>query len=110
MSTASREGSLEAPTRHPLGQNEPGFYDEASLFDELERVFDICHGCRRCVNLCNSFPTLFDLVDNSDTMEVDGVDRKDYWNVVDHRYLCDLCYRPSVPTCRRTSGTSTFHT
>jgi glycerol-3-phosphate dehydrogenase subunit C len=97
MSTASREGSLEAPTRHPLGQNEPRFYDEASLFDELERVFDICHGCRRCVNLCNSFPTLFDLVDNSDTMEVDGVDRKDYWNVVNHCYLCDLCYLTKCP-------------
>ncbi|MFT7675658.1 MAG: glycerol-3-phosphate dehydrogenase subunit C [Gammaproteobacteria bacterium] len=97
MSTASREGSLEAPTRHPLGQNDPGFYDETAIFDELERVFDICHGCRRCVNLCNSFPTLFDLVDESSTLEVDGVDRKDYWNVVDHCYLCDLCYLTKCP-------------
>jgi Fe-S oxidoreductase len=97
MSTASREGSLDAPTRHPLGQNDPGFYDETAIFDELERVFDICHGCRRCVSLCNSFPTLFDLVDESDTMEVDGVERKDYWNVVDHCYLCDLCYLTKCP-------------
>jgi Fe-S oxidoreductase len=97
MSTVTREGSLEAPTRHPLGQNEPGFYDETAIFDELERVFDICHGCRRCVNLCNSFPTLFDLVDESSTMEVDGVERKDYWNVVDHCYLCDLCYLTKCP-------------
>ena len=97
MSTASREGSLDAPTRHPLGQNEPGFYDETAVFDELERVFDICHGCRRCVSLCHSFPTLFDLVDESSTMEVDGVDRKDYWNVVDHCYLCDLCYLTKCP-------------
>ena len=28
-------------------------------------MFDICHGCRRCVSLCGSFPTLFDLVDES---------------------------------------------
>ena len=97
MSTITREGSLEAPTRHPLGQNEPEFYDETAVFDELERVFDICHGCRRCVNLCNSFPTLFDLVDESSTMEVDGVERKDYWNVVDHCYLCDLCYLTKCP-------------
>jgi len=97
MSTASREGSLEAPTRHPLGQNEPGFYDEAALFDELERVFDICHGCRRCVSLCHSFPTLFDLVDESSTMEVDGVRREDYWKVVDHCYVCDLCYLTKCP-------------
>jgi len=97
MSTGSREGSLEAPTRHPLGQNEPDFYNETAIFDELERVFDICHGCRRCVSLCNSFPTLFDLVDESSTMEVDGVDRQDYWKVVDNCYLCDLCYLTKCP-------------
>jgi ferredoxin len=72
----SREGSLEAPTRHPLGQDTAEFWNEDHLYTELERVFDICHGCRRCVSLCGSFPTLFDLVDDSDTMEVDGVDKK----------------------------------
>ena len=97
MSSVPREGSLQAPTRHPLGQDNPDFYDETKIFDELERVFDICHGCRRCVNLCQSFPTLFDLVDESPTFEVDGVDRKDYWNVVDQCYLCDLCYLTKCP-------------
>jgi len=93
----AREGSLEAPTRHPLGQNNPDFWDEGKLFDELERIFDICHGCRRCVSLCGSFPTLFDLVDESDTMEVDGVAKKDYWKVVDDCFLCDLCYLTKCP-------------
>jgi len=93
----AREGSLEAPTRHPLGQEDPDFYNEEAIFNELERVYDICHGCRRCVNLCKSFPTLFDLVDESDTMEVDGVAKKDYWNVIDHCYLCDLCYLTKCP-------------
>jgi len=94
---AQREGSLEAPTRHALGWDQPDFYDEDSLYKELERVYDICHGCRRCVSLCNSFPTLFDLVDESDTMEVDGVAKQDYWKVVDHCYLCDLCYMTKCP-------------
>ncbi len=93
----AREGSLEAPTRHPLDWKNPQFYDEDDLFEELERVYDICHGCRRCVSLCNSFPTLFDLIDESKTFEVDGVDKKDYWNVVDHCYLCDLCYLTKCP-------------
>ena len=92
-----REGSLEAPTRHALAWQDPAFYDEKDLFAELERVYDICHGCRRCVSLCNAFPTLFDLVDESDTMEVDGVDKRDYWKVVDHCYLCDLCYMTKCP-------------
>lgn len=96
MST-SREGSLEAPTRHALNWQDAEFYNETSLFQELERVFDICHGCRRCVSLCNSFPTLFDLVDESETMEVDGVSKADYWQVVDHCYLCDLCFLTKCP-------------
>jgi Fe-S oxidoreductase len=93
----SREGSLEAPTRHPLDWQSADFYDQASLDQELERVFDICHGCRRCVSLCQSFPTLFDLVDESESMEVDGVAKDDYWKVVDHCYLCDLCYMTKCP-------------
>jgi len=95
--TTTREGSLEAPTRHPIDWKNPEFYNEEKLFAELERVFDICHGCRRCVSLCNSFPTLFDLVDESDTMEVDGVKKEDYWQVVDHCYLCDLCFLTKCP-------------
>jgi len=93
----AREGSLEAPTRHPLDWHSDDFWDEDSLNTELERIFDICHGCRRCVSLCNAFPTLFDLVDESSTMEVDGVDKSDYSKVVDHCYLCDLCYLTKCP-------------
>ena len=93
----TREGSLEAPTRHPLDWTSPDFYDQEKVEKELARVFDICHGCRRCVNLCTSFPTLFDLVDESKTMEVDGVDKRDYWKVVDQCYLCDMCYMTKCP-------------
>ena len=71
-----REGSLEAPTRHPLDWQNPWFWDEAALEKEMERVFDICHGCRRCFNLCDSFPRLFDLIDNGPTGEVDGVPKE----------------------------------
>jgi Fe-S oxidoreductase len=94
---ASREGSLEAPTRHPIDWNSPDFYNEERLLGELHRVYDICHGCRRCVSLCTSFPTLFDLIDEGKTGEMDGVEKKDYWKVVDQCYLCDLCYMTKCP-------------
>jgi glycerol-3-phosphate dehydrogenase subunit C len=94
---SNREGNLEAPTRHPLDWKSDDFYSGESLNKELERVFDICHGCRRCVSLCGAFPTLFDLVDASPTFEVDGVDKKDYWKVVDQCYLCDVCYMTKCP-------------
>ena len=92
-----REGSLEAPTRHPIDWQNPAFYDEAALTKELERVFDICHGCRRCFSLCNAFPTLFDAVDASSSGEVAAVDRKVFWQVVDHCYLCDMCFMTKCP-------------
>ena len=91
------EGNLQAPTRHPLDWKSPDFYDGASLDKELERVFDICHGCRRCVSLCGAFPTLFDLIDESPTLEVDGVDKRAFWKVVDQCYLCDICYMTKCP-------------
>ncbi|MBS0313444.1 MAG: Fe-S oxidoreductase [Proteobacteria bacterium] len=92
-----REGNLEAPTRHPIDWKNPEYWDADALDRELERVYDICHGCRRCVSLCNAFPTLFDLIDESSTMEVDGVAKADYIKVVDECYLCDLCYMTKCP-------------
>jgi glycerol-3-phosphate dehydrogenase subunit C len=92
-----REGSLEAPTRHPIDWQNPEFYDEAKLEAELHRVFDICHGCRRCFNLCDSFPILFDLVDESKTGELDSVDPKDFKKVVDACTLCDMCFLTKCP-------------
>jgi glycerol-3-phosphate dehydrogenase subunit C len=92
-----REGSLEAPTRHRLDWKNPEFYDETELIAEMTRVFDICHGCRRCVSLCGSFPKLFDFVDECPTGEVDGVPKEKYAQVVDQCYLCDVCYMTKCP-------------
>ena len=93
----NREGNLEAPTRHAVDWTNPAFYDQAACETEMERIFDICHGCRRCVSLCQSFPTLFDLVDATTVGEVHGVAKKDFWSVVDQCYLCDLCYMTKCP-------------
>jgi len=94
---ASREGSLDAPIRHPLDWQSEEFLDQAALDAELERVFDICHGCRRCFSLCHAFPTLFDLVDESASGELDTVPKTAYGDVVEHCYLCDLCYMTKCP-------------
>ena len=90
-------GSRVAAARHPVPWRTPEFYDEGALFKELERVFDICHGCRRCFSLCQAFPTLFDAIDKSPSGELDGVPKKAYWAVVDNCYLCDLCYMTKCP-------------
>jgi glycerol-3-phosphate dehydrogenase subunit C len=92
-----REGSLDAPFRRPIAWQDPDYYDLAKVEAEMERVFDICHGCRRCFNLCDSFPTLFDLVDESPTGEIDSVDRKDYGKVAEACTLCDMCFLTKCP-------------
>jgi glycerol-3-phosphate dehydrogenase subunit C len=92
-----REGSVDAPTRHPLDWQDPDFYDRAKIDAEMHRVFDICHGCRRCFNLCDSFPRLFDMIDNSATGELDAVEVKDYAKVVEACTLCDMCFMTKCP-------------
>ena len=92
-----KEGSTEAPTRHPIDWQSPDFYDLEKLDVELRRVFDICHGCRRCFNLCDSFPRLFDLVDASPTGELDEVKSEDFAPVVEACTLCDMCYMTKCP-------------
>lgn len=94
---SNREGNLEAPTRHPIDWQGADYYDAAACEQELARIFDICHGCRRCVSLCQAFPTLFDLVDATDDGEVHGVPKAAYGQVVDQCYLCDLCYMTKCP-------------
>ena len=91
------EGGLEKPTRHIIDWKNPDFLNEEKYEQELRRVADACHGCRRCVSLCNSFPSLFDLIDNSETFEVDGVAYEQFSSVVDHCYLCDLCFMTKCP-------------
>jgi Fe-S oxidoreductase len=92
-----REGGVAAPLRHPLNWRDPAFYDQAGLEQELHRVFDICHGCRRCFSLCQAFPTLFEAIDASSTMELDSVDKSVYGKVVEHCYLCDMCFMTKCP-------------
>lgn len=92
-----REGNLEAPQRRPIDWKNAGYYDEGLLLDELHRVYEVCHGCRRCFNLCNAFPSLFDLVDSGPTGELDGVEKARYWDVVDQCYLCDMCFMTKCP-------------
>ena len=91
------EGGLGAPSRHPIDWRSDSFYDAGAIETEMERVFDICHGCRRCFNLCDSFPILFDMIDEGPTGEVDGVAKADYKKVVDACTLCDMCFMTKCP-------------
>ena len=91
------EGSIQAPVRHPIPWREEDFWDQLSLDDELRRVFDICHGCRRCFNLCDSFPQLFDVIDESESGELDTVSSDTFPKIADSCTLCDMCFLTKCP-------------
>ena len=93
----AREGSLDAPFRHPIAWQDEAYYDLAAVEKEMERQFDICHTCRRCFNLCDSFPRLFDLIDESKTGELDSVAKSDYAKVDEACTLCDMCFLTKCP-------------
>jgi glycerol-3-phosphate dehydrogenase subunit C len=92
-----REGSLEAPARHRIAWEDPDFTDRKKTEAEMHRIFDICHTCRRCFNLCDAFPRLFDLIDNSESGELDTVAPADYRKVADACTLCDMCFMTKCP-------------
>ena len=65
---------------------------EADVREELTRVFDICHDCRLCFNLCSSFPTLFDYVDAHDDQDAGRMTPAQQDQVTDECFQCKLCY------------------
>ncbi|HEX2817847.1 MAG TPA: heterodisulfide reductase-related iron-sulfur binding cluster, partial [Phenylobacterium sp.] len=92
-----REGSLDAPFRHPIAWRDETYYDLEKVEAEMTRQFDVCHTCRRCFNLCDSFPRLFDLIDESKTGELDSVPASDYAKVDEACTLCDMCFLTKCP-------------
>ena len=77
----------------------PKYFDEADVRDELTRVYDICHGCQRCVTLCTSFPTLFEMIDRHDDHDAGRLSPAQQDQVVDECFQCKLCYLncPYIP-------------
>ena len=68
----------------------PGWNKE-QLVNETLRVFDICDGCRRCFNLCPSFNTLLDRIDEYDS-DVSKFTPQNFEQVEKECYYCKLCF------------------
>jgi len=93
----SKKSSIEAPIRHPIDFEHPDFLNPEKLDAEMRRVFDICHGCRRCFNLCDSFPKLFDMIDKSKNEDVQSLSSDKFELVVNACTLCDMCFMTKCP-------------
>jgi len=79
-----------------VSPNDPRYFDARDLETELQRVFEICHNCRMCVNYCGSFPDLFGRIDRDiETRGAVGselLDAADFASVTDHCWQCKICY------------------
>lgn len=71
--------------------NNPVYWQPDALQQELERVFDICNGCRLCFNLCPSFPALFDAAEKHDG-DVRKIDAQQAGRIIDTCFQCKICY------------------
>jgi Fe-S oxidoreductase len=70
----------------------PRYLDDGDVRGEFTRVADVCHECRRCVDLCGTFPTLFDLIDQHDGDGARDLMKSEQDQVVDQCFQCKLCY------------------
>jgi glycerol-3-phosphate dehydrogenase subunit C len=70
---------------------DPVYLDESDVRGEMTRVFDICQGCRRCVGLCSSFPTLFEMIERLDDRDAGLLTPAQQDQVVDECFQCKLC-------------------
>ena len=67
------------------------YWDQAALDKEIERTFEICHGCRMCFKYCDSFPTLFNFLDKKYNGDVNKIKPEDTIQIMDACFQCKLC-------------------
>ena len=67
------------------------YWDQEALDKEIERTFEICHGCRMCFKYCDSFPNLFNLLDNKYNGDVKKIKLEDTIQIMDACFQCKLC-------------------
>ncbi|GIT09155.1 MAG: hypothetical protein CM1200mP30_27850 [Pseudomonadota bacterium] len=67
------------------------YWDQEALDKEIERTFEICQGCRMCFKYCDSFPNLFNLLDNKYDGEVKKIKPEDTIQIMDACFQCKLC-------------------
>jgi glycerol-3-phosphate dehydrogenase subunit C len=71
--------------------SEEKYWQKRDLERELERVFEICHGCRLCFKFCDTFPSLFALLDQKHDGEVRKITGGETRRIFDACFQCKLC-------------------
>ncbi|MBW2381913.1 MAG: 4Fe-4S dicluster domain-containing protein [Deltaproteobacteria bacterium] len=88
---AKRQISYQPTNGLSYDPSEAKYWDEDALDEEIERVFEVCHGCRMCFKYCDSFPILFSAIDNEHDGDVRKLTPLDTERVMDACFQCKLC-------------------
>jgi Fe-S oxidoreductase len=67
------------------------YWDSEALQGEVDRVFEVCSGCRMCFKYCDSFPLLFKEIDEACDGDVSLVSPEVTEQVMDSCFQCKLC-------------------
>jgi Fe-S oxidoreductase len=97
MAQALEDGSSHEAPELGTAWTSPDYLDEQQCLTSMERVFDVCATCRRCLSQCSTFPALFDLIDESEDSELGSVPKSHYLDLANHCHLCDQCHVGHCP-------------
>lgn len=71
--------------------SESVYWDHDALSGEIDRTFEICHGCRMCFKYCDSFPLLFSFIDERHDGDVRKINEIETDQIMDACFQCKLC-------------------
>jgi glycerol-3-phosphate dehydrogenase subunit C len=91
MDEAKRPISYQPTAGLSYDPSESRYWDSKALHGEVVRTFEICHGCRLCFKFCDSFPTLFGLLDRVHDGDVTKITAEETDRIVDQCFQCKLC-------------------
>ena len=91
MSQTDKPVSYQPTDGLSYDPDDPRYWDAGALQKEVTRTFEVCHGCRMCFKYCDSFPILFDLIDEKHDGDVRALDAAETDRVVDACFQCKLC-------------------
>jgi glycerol-3-phosphate dehydrogenase subunit C len=91
MSDSSENISYQPTDGLSFDPGEEKYWDPVGLRKEVQRAFEICHGCRLCFKYCDTFPNLFSLIDNKHNGDVRLISDGETEEILDTCFQCKLC-------------------
>jgi Fe-S oxidoreductase len=91
MSEGTKNISYQPTDGLSYDPSEEKYWNREGLEREIQRIYEICHGCRLCFKYCDTFPDLFSLIDERHGGDVRKITPVETEGVLDTCFQCKLC-------------------